>query len=203
MDTFFNKKMEIKIYQDPWPHVIIENVLSKKGLVITEDELQKHKQQFKTLKNHPAKIKYSEISNLPIYKGFTSELFKNLCYFLTHKKYKINSTSGIQFRFSNKNTPEFPLHHDFIDKESIVILLYLSDLKEKDGGELVLVHPRNRENFKSISPGYNKLVFFASKKNNLHKVNRIKRGNRFSILLELVTSNINKNQNITIQPFGF
>lgn len=184
-----NPEMQLSFGSDPWPHVVIDKFLSAKSLKVILNELSKSEKYFQTVGDHPAKIRFALVKNLPAYKIFCSKDFFSLIYRITQTDFKLNEKSGIQFRFSDPDSPAFPRHNDFIEKRTLVFLFYLSDWNEQMGGNLELYKQRGKLTSKVIVPIKNRLVFFYSDKKNVHAVQKIKRGNRYSIVFEMIPYN--------------
>ena len=180
------KDMRLEYKNNPWDHVIVDNFLSERALSTVLAELSKYKDKFRVAESHPAKIRLAQIETLPIYHIFTSKAFKDLLFRTTHREFKIYENSGIQFRFSDKDSPAFPRHNDFIKERTLVVLFYLSNWQESNGGNLTLLHSRKNDLKRTIVPQKNRLVLFYSDRKNTHEVQKVKKGDRYSIVFELV-----------------
>lgn len=182
-----SKNSQITISRNPWPHVCVDNFLSDAALHLILKHLEQHKSKFKVIESHPAKLKLSQIVTVPIYRLFTSDEFNEFLFSLTKSEFLIFEKTGIQFRLTDINSPAFPRHNDFIKERSLVCLLYLSDWdSQKNGGDLVLLDRRAHGNTKAISPIRNRLVLFYSDRTNVHRVDKVVAGKRYSLLFELV-----------------
>jgi len=100
-------------------------------------------------------------------------------------KISLNKKNLIQLRRMNEDTPEFPLHNDFIfGSNTIVSFLYLSKgWVEENGGRLILQRENEAsETMTAIEPIYNRLVAFQTKAEHWHSVQKVASWERLSAL---------------------
>jgi hypothetical protein len=98
---------------------------------------------------------------------------------------KLNRENWVQLRRMNVDTPEFPLHNDFVSaQDSIASFLYLSSgWTQECGGRLNLFKAKTDvEPSTSIAPLQNRLVAFQTKACHWHSVERVYGWERISAL---------------------
>lgn len=175
-----------ELINHPWPCLHIKKFFPP--LVLSRIEsLLPRTNGFDIYKDHPLKLKYKVINDIDVYRHFLSKKFKNQLFKIAGRSFSLDTKTGLQFRLMTKDSPEFPPHIDLINSPTLVMIVYLSTgWKSENGGELVLMKSKRsfQRNITKIIPEYNSAVFFWAEKNNYHMINKVLKGNRYSIVGE-------------------
>lgn len=158
----------------PFPHLEIKNFLKKKEI---DKLLQKVKKQRFHLKKSDL-FQFSQTDDL-----LKNKDFKEIISYLTSKEYitYMEKTTGIKlngkidlFASLYQDTDFLLPHDDRLSGRKIAFMIYLSDLKKKDGGALLLYDKSNNaKEVKIIEPKFNSFVFFEVSSQSLHGVEEV------------------------------
>jgi len=155
----------------PFPHLEIKDFLKK-------DEALNLLKKLKKQKLYPKKsdlFQFSQTNDLLKNKGFR-ELVKHLTskefisYLENKTKIKLNGKIDL-FGSSYQDTDFLLPHDDRLSGRKIAFMLYLSDLKNEDGGAFLLYGKNNVE--KKTVPKFNRFVFFEVSPQSLHGVEEV------------------------------
>jgi len=168
----------------PWPYLIVDNFLERSVLEDCLNEI-KNTYSFDVEKRGQSQIEYSLLKSTTLWNALYS---RHTIYLLTAAfgaPVALSRDNWIQLRRMNSDSPEFPLHHDFVTAEdSVVSFLYLSAGWAPDcGGRLHLYKTVDDEvPVLSVAPIQNRLVAFQTKACHWHAVERVFGWERVSAL---------------------
>jgi hypothetical protein len=169
----------------PWPHLIVDNFLSRSVLAKSIAELNPDTHNFDIEKRGAGRIEYSLLKSKTLWTAIYSRWTINLLSAAFDGSVTLNRDNWIQLRRMNADTPEFPMHHDFVsDEYSIVSFLYLSGgWVQEYGGRLNLFKAEHDSTpSTSIPPLRNRFVAFQTKACHWHSVERVYEWERLSAL---------------------
>lgn len=157
--------------QKPFPHLQIDGFLKKKEA----DELFKKLKKQKFYQKKSDLFQFSQTEDM-----LRSKDFKGLISHLASKGFiaYMEKTTGIKlngkmdlFGSLYKDTDFLLPHDDRLPGRKIAFMIYLSDLKIKDGGAFLLY--KKNKIAKRIVPIFNSFVFFEVSPGSLHGVEEV------------------------------
>jgi len=169
----------------PWPHLVVENFLPRSVLAKCLAEIASETYSFDIEARGSGRIEYSLLKSKSLWTAIYSRETMDLLTAAFDAPVKLNRDNWVQLRRMNMDTPEFPLHNDFVStEESIASFLYLSNgWMEQCGGRLHLFKSENDgEPSTSIAPLQNRFVAFQTKACHWHSVERVYGWERLSAL---------------------
>jgi hypothetical protein len=169
----------------PWPHLIVDNFLARPVLAKSLDEINSNTYSFDIEKRGSGRIEYSLLKSKTLWTAIYSRPVIHLLSAAFEVPVMLSRDNWIQLRRMNRETPEFPLHNDFVSTEdSIASFLYLSSgWVEEYGGRLHLFMSEDDATpSSSIAPLQNRFVAFQTKACHWHSVERVYEWERLSAL---------------------
>jgi hypothetical protein len=110
----------------PWPHLIVDNFLARSVLAKSLIEINSNAYSFDIEKRGSGRIEYSLLKSKTLWAAIYSRRTIHLLSSAFDVPVTLSRDNWIQLRRMNADTPEFPLHHDFVSTEdSIASFLYL------------------------------------------------------------------------------
>jgi hypothetical protein len=169
----------------PWPHLIVDNFLARSVLAKSLTEINSDTYSFDIEKRGGGRIEYSLLKSRTLWTALYSRRTIHLLYSAFEVPVALSRDNWIQLRRMNADTPEFPLHNDFVSTEdSIASFLYLSSgWVQEYGGRLHLFMSEDDSTpSTSIAPLQNRFVAFQTKACHWHSVERVYGWERLSAL---------------------
>jgi len=179
------KSFSAKLISCPWPHLIVDNFLSESVLAKSIAEIHSDLHTFDLGKRGSSRIEYSLLRSKTLWTALYSRKTINLLSAAFEVQVKLSRENWIQLRRMNSDTPEFPLHNDFVPPEdSIVSLLYLSRGWEMAFGGRLHWYISEDENTPaaSIAPLQNRFVAFRALESHWHSIEKVCGWERLSAL---------------------
>ena len=159
----------------PWPHLIVDNFLARSVLAKSLTEIN-DTYGFDIEKRGTGRIEYSLLRS----KTLWTALYSRRTIYLLSSAFEVPVTlsrdNWIQLRRMNADTPEFPLHHDFVSSEdAITSFLYLSSgwVQEYGGRLHLFMSADDSKPATSIAPLQNRFVAFQTKAFHWHSVEKV------------------------------
>jgi len=174
-----------KLVADPWPHLVVDNFLRRSVLAESLIEIESDAYTFDIEERGSGRIEYSLLKSKALWTAIYSRQTIDLLTVAFEVPVKLNRDNWLQLRRMNADTPEFPLHNDFVsNQDSIASFLYLSGgWVEEYGGRLRLFASKDDdEPSASIAPLQNRFVAFRTKACHWHSVERVYGWERLSAL---------------------
>jgi 2OG-Fe(II) oxygenase superfamily len=174
-----------RIIASPWPHLIVDNFLATSVLAKSLTEINSDAYSFDIEKRGSGQIEYSLLKSKTLWRAIYSRRMIYLLSSAFEARVTLSRDNWIQLRRMNADTPEFPLHHDFVSTEdSIASFLYLSNgWVQECGGRLHLFRSEQDSTpSTSIAPLQNRFVAFQTKICHWHSVERVYGWERLSAL---------------------
>jgi hypothetical protein len=159
----------------PWPHLIVDNFLARSVLAKSLTEIN-DTYSFDIEKRGSGRIEYSLLKSKTLWTTVYSRRTIHLLSSAFGVSVTLSRDNWIQLRRMNADTPEFPLHHDFVSSEdSITSFLYLSSgWVQEYGGRLHLFMSEDDSTpATSITPLQNRFVAFQTKACHWHSVEKV------------------------------
>jgi hypothetical protein len=179
------KSLSAKLISWPWPHLIVDNFLPESVLAKSIAEINSDPHSFDLGKRGSSRIEYSLLRSKALWRALYSRKTITLLSAALDVQVTLNRENWIQLRRMSSDTPEFPLHNDFVPPEdSIVSLLYLSGGWEMPfGGRLHLFTSEDENTLaSSIAPLQNRFVAFRALENHWHSIEKVCGWERLSVL---------------------
>jgi len=174
-----------KLIAYPWPHLVVENFLPRSVLATCLAEIASETYSFDIEARGSGRIEYSLLKSKTLWTAIYSRETVDFLTAAFEAPVKLNRDNWVQLRRMNVDTPEFPLHNDFVSaQDSIASFLYLSnDWTQECGGRLNLFKAETDvEPSTSIAPLQNRFVAFQTKACHWHSVERVYGWERISAL---------------------
>lgn len=175
--------MKFEKFSKPFKHVLIKDFLDEKDAKKILKELQKEKFELKESDLFRFKqTKDLKFSKREILRGFLESLldksFLDLLFEIFGKKLsgKIDAFGSLY-----ENTDYLLPHDDRLEKRKIAYIYYLSDLKNGDGGELLLYNSKNKIPLKigkKLNPKFNSIILFEVSEKSFHSVSEVLKNNK-------------------------
>lgn len=159
----------------PWPHLIVDNFLDNITLDKSLHEIIET-YSFEIEKRGSGQIEYSILKSPTLWRALYSKRTIGLLSAAFGNNFALSRDNWIQVRRMNADSPEFPVHHDFVSTEdSVVSFLYLSAGWAPDyGGQLQLFKNLDDEfPASSVAPIQNRFVVFQTKSFHWHAVEKV------------------------------
>jgi hypothetical protein len=179
------RSSEARFVAYPWPHLIVDNFLARSVLAKSLAEINPDTHSFDIEERGSGRIEYSLLKSKTLWTAIYSRRTINLLSAAFKGSVTLNRDNWIQLRRMNADTPEFPLHHDFVsDERSIASFLYLSGGWVPEYGGRLHLFPDEDDSTPStsISPLRNRFVAFQTKAYHWHAVERVYEWERLSAL---------------------
>ncbi len=174
-----------RLYAHPWPHLIVDNLLARSVLEKSLVEINSDPHTFDIENRGTGRIEYSLLKSKTLWTAIYSRRVIHVLSAAFEVPVTLSRDNWIQLRRMNADTPEFPLHNDFVSTEdSIASFLYLSSgWVQEHGGRLHLFMSED-DSMPSISiaPLQNRFVAFQTKACHWHSVERVREWERLSAL---------------------
>lgn len=177
------KKEELKkhfLNNNPFPHLELKHFFKEEKIeklikaLEKEEFLEKESDLFKFMQTHD--FATSEREELQELRNFlSSKEFLSFMEEITSIKCKEKSIDISASLY--QNTDYLLPHDDQLEGRKIAFMLYLSTLKESDGGKLILYKTKGsipREEEKAIIPEQNTFVFFKVSEKSFHEVEEVR-----------------------------
>ena len=180
-----SNSLSAKFISYPWPHLVIDNFLPSSVLAKSIAEIASDPHSFNLGRRGSGRIEYSLLRSKTLWTALYSRRTINLLSAAFEVSVALSRENWIQLRRMNSETPEFPLHNDFVPPEdSIVSLLYLSEGWEVAFGGRLHLFTKEDENtlVSSIAPVQNRLVAFRTLESHWHSVEKVCGWERLSAL---------------------
>jgi hypothetical protein len=164
-----------RLIDHPWPHLIVDNFLAGSVLEQSLSEIN-DTYSFEIEKRGSGRIEYSLLRSETLWTAVYSKQTIHLLSAAFEVPVALSRDNWIQLRRMNADTPEFPLHHDFVSSEdSITSFLYLSSgWAQEHGGRLHLfLSEDDNTPDTSIAPLQNRFVAFQTKPRHWHSVEKV------------------------------
>lgn len=169
----------------PWPHLIVDNFLARSVLAKSLTEINSDTYSFDIGKRGSGRIEYSLLKSKTLWTALYSRRTIHLLFSAFEVPVTLSRDNWIQLRRMNADTPEFPLHHDFVSSEdSITSFLYLSSgwVQEYGGRLHLFVSEDDSTPDTSIAPLQNRFVAFQTKARHWHSVEKVHGWERINAL---------------------
>jgi hypothetical protein len=173
-----------RLIAHPWPHLIVDNFLAKSVLEQSLTEIN-DTYSFEIEKRGSGRIEYSLLRSETLWRAVYSRRTIHLLSAAFEVPVALSRDNWIQLRRMNADTPEFPLHHDFVSSEdSITSFLYLSSgwVQEYGGRLHLFVSEDDSTPDTSIAPLQNRFVAFQTKARHWHSVEKVHGWERINAL---------------------
>jgi hypothetical protein len=180
-----DKPFSAKLISYPWPHFIVDNFLPESVLAKSIAEINSDPHSFDLRKRGSGRIEYSLLRSKTLWTALYSRKTVNLLSAAFEVQVTLSRENWIQLRHMNSDTPEFPLHNDFVPPEdSIVSLLYLSGGWEVGfGGRLHLFTSEDESTLaSSVPPLQNRFIAFRTLESHWHSIEKVCGWERLSAL---------------------
>jgi len=188
--TLSVKSEQIKKFNQPWDHYIIDNFLPRNQFAKMQQDVCEAQHRFSKIENDPFDLNYMFLPQLDLAKFFLRSEFREFLEKITGNKLEIYQKGLVQLRLMTPSSPPMTPHVDDQAELSLVCLWYLSNWSENKGGELNLLKSEcslpSDVSSKVIEPKANRMVLFFSKDTHWHSVNKVKLGNRYSVISEWI-----------------
>ena len=148
-------------------------------------EINSETYSFDIEKRGGGRIEYSLLKSKTLWTAIYSRRTIDLLSSAFEVPVTLSRNNWIQLRRMNAETPEFPIHNDFVSTEdSIASFLYLSsDWVQEHGGRLQLFLSEDDSTpSTSVAPLQNRFVAFQTKAYHWHSVERVFGWERLSAL---------------------
>ena len=172
----FNSNARVVRYEDPFPHIVIEDAFDEKKLDAVKESLLKESFElqnsdlFTFLQCDIEKSKNKIINSFCSYlhsQEFIARIAK-----VMHTKLRSIDISAFIYEKTHHLLP----HDDRLKTRKVAYVINLSSLQEEDGGALALYATQGKKPTvvaKRISPHYNTLVLFGVTPQTFHEVEEI------------------------------
>lgn len=173
-----------RVFTYPWPHLIVDNFLPSSVLAKSLTEIT-DTYGFDIERRGSGRIEYALLRSRTLWTALYSRRTIGLLSSAFGVRATLSRDNWIQLRRMNGDTPEFPLHHDFVSSEdSITSFLYLSSgWTQECGGRLHLfMSMDDSKPATSIAPLQNRLVAFQTKACHWHSVEKVQGWERINAL---------------------
>ena len=180
-----DKPLSAKLISYPWPHLIVDNFLPESVLAKSIAEINSDPHTFDLRKRGSGRIEYTLLRSKTLWTALYSRKTINLLAAAFEVQVTLSRENWIQLRQMTSDTPEFPLHNDFVPPEdSIVSLLYLSNgWKMEFGGRLRLFISEDENTLAaSVAPLQNRFVAFRTLESHWHSIEKVCLWERLSAL---------------------
>ncbi len=174
-----------KLIDHPWPHLIFDNFLTRAVLAKSLAEIGSDTYNYDIESRGTGRIEFSLLKSKTLWSAIYSKTTVALLSLSFGVSVKLNRDNWVQLRRMNEDTPEFPLHNDFVSsQDSIASFLYLSSgWSSKCGGRLHLfTSETDCTPSASIEPIRNRFVAFRTKSCYWHSVEKVYGWERLSAL---------------------
>ena len=180
-----NASQAARFIEYPWPHLIVDNFLARSVLAKSLTEINSDTYSFDIEKRGSGRIEYSLLKSKTLWTALYSRRMIHLLSAAFEVPVTLSRSNWIQLRRMNADTPEFPLHHDFVSTEdSIASFLYLSSgwVQEYGGRLHLFTSEHDSTPSTSLAPLQNRFVAFRTKACHWHSVERVCGWERLSVL---------------------
>jgi 2OG-Fe(II) oxygenase superfamily len=169
----------------PWPHLVLDGFLQEESLGFALDEIESRAHDFKIDYRGSGRIEFSILHSPTLWRALYSAATMSVLSEAFGCEIKLNKANLIQLRRMNSATPEFPVHHDYVEgAETIVSFLHLSSgWTPQIGGRLLLYRTNDPADvWANVEPIQNRLVAFRTLSGNWHSVEKVHHWERRSVL---------------------
>ena len=180
-----DKLQTARLIAYPWPHLIVDNFLPRTVLAKSLTEIKSDAYGFDIEQRGSGRIEYSLLKSKTLWAAIYSRRLVHLLSAAFEVPVTLSRDNWIQLRRMNPDTPDFPVHNDFVSTEdSIASFLYLSSgWAQEYGGRLHLfMSAADSMPSTSIAPLQNRFVAFQTKVCHWHSVERVYGWERLSAL---------------------
>jgi hypothetical protein len=169
----------------PWPHLLIDNFLPLEILTQCLAEIGNDSYDFELEARGTGRIEFSLLKSKTLWRAVYSKktILALRCAF--GADVTLNKHNMLQLRRMNPETPDFPLHNDFVSGgDTIASFLYLSPgWSTRCGGYFHLfASNEQRTPALSIEPIQNRFLAFRTVPSHWHSVERVYDWERLSVL---------------------
>ena len=169
----------------PWPHLLIDDFLPADLLREALADIQADRHDFEMEARGTGRIEFSLLQSERLWRAVYSRdtIFRLNSAFGV--KLSLNKHNMLQLRRMTSETPDFPLHNDFVDgSDTIASFLYISpNWSLGCGGRFNLFESEHQaEPVASIEPKQNRLLAFRTDISHWHAVERVHGWERLSVL---------------------
>lgn len=183
--------MQIQKRNQPWEYLQIDQVITPAIFSRIQKEMLLEPPPFKTLPDDPEEIQFTALPHFELTRHLLSIEFKSILENLTQEKLQIHQGGALQLRRMTSSSPEFPVHHDFIDQRALIMLYYISpQWSFEKGGELLLHKeehsPPQDESTQWIAPTENRMILFFNNTDHWHSVRKVHNWTRYLVMAEWI-----------------
>jgi len=174
---------ELRIH--PWPHLLLDDFLAGDILARSLSEIDRHDCNYEIEARGSGRIEFSLLKSETLWRAIYSKRTVSLLESRFAAKVRLNKQNYVQLRRMNDDTPDFPIHNDFVaGVETIATFLYITPgWSDARGGRLNLFESEAQYiPSQSIEPIQNRLVAFRTKSSHWHSVERVHGWERLSVL---------------------
>jgi hypothetical protein len=112
---------------DPWPHLLLDGFLPEAGLAASLEEIASENYEFDIEQRGLGRIEFSVLKSETLWRAIYSRRIVDLLARAFGVRVRLDKDNWLQLRRMNDDTPDFPIHSDFSDEDTIVSFLYLSE----------------------------------------------------------------------------
>jgi hypothetical protein len=169
----------------PWPHLLIDNFLPHETLDQCLGEIINGSYNFEIEARGTGRIEFSLLKSTTLWRAIYSKTTISVLHSAFGSKVVLNKHNMLQLRRMNAETPDFPVHNDFVSGgDTIASFLYLSPRWSTGCGGYFHLFESGEQGFPalSIEPIQNRFLAFRTLPTHWHSVARVCDWERFSVL---------------------
>ncbi|OYW45300.1 MAG: hypothetical protein B7Z08_10625 [Sphingomonadales bacterium 32-68-7] len=169
----------------PWRAIIVDRFLPEDILTEAFDHIIDTEYEYNIDYRGNGRIEFDVLRMHALWRLLYSKEMSAFISAIYLRRAKLNQENLIQIRRMTEDTPEFPVHNDYIlGKDSVISFLYLSPSwsPERRGRLVMHENPQGTGEISFIDPIQNRLVLFQNCRKNWHSVERVTDWTRYAIL---------------------
>ena len=169
----------------PWPHLLIDDFLTSETLQQCLDEICSQNYDFETEERGTGRIEFSLLRSTTLWRAIYCKRTIAVLRQAFGVDVRLNKHNMVQLRRMNSETPDFPLHNDFVSGgATIASFLYLSPgWSACCGGYFHMFQSSEQHTpILSVEPIQNRFLAFRTDPSHWHSVQRVRNWERLSVL---------------------
>ena len=169
----------------PWPHLLIDDFLASETLQQCLDEIGSENYDFEIEARGTGRIEFSLLRSTTLWRAIYSRTTMAALRQAFGVDVRLNKHNMVQLRRMNSETPDFPVHSDFVaGSATIASFLYLSPgWSARCGGHFHMFQSNEQHApVRSIEPIQNRFLAFRTEPSHWHSVQRVRDWERLSVL---------------------
>jgi hypothetical protein len=124
----------------PWPHLLVDDFLASEVLAGSLVEINSETYDYEIEARGSGRIEFSLLKSESLWRAIYSKNTVTLLNSAFTTKVRLNKQNYVQLRRMNDETPDFPIHNDFVTgSETIASFLYLSAGRTRRPAEFIRV----------------------------------------------------------------